>query len=71
MGAKAFKEMTVEEKLGLFGKRTLNNFFNESTRGIDVLQNWFLKRPINLFNDPTDIEERLQAMVVMKWVWIR
>jgi len=45
-------------------KATKSNFFNASTKGIDVLENRFSKPVVNLSNDPNDIEERIRAIVV-------
>ena len=71
MGARAFWELTAEEWLGVAGRQTISNFFADTTKGIDVCENRFSKKTINLSNDPTDVEERLQALVVMKWVRIK
>jgi hypothetical protein len=43
-------------------------FFQGSTREINVLENRFSQQAVNIANDPTDVEERLRAMVVMKRV---
>jgi Ca2+-binding EF-hand superfamily protein len=50
--------------------RTKSNFFAESTKGINVLENRFSKPTINLSNDPNDIEYRIQTEVLMKRVRI-
>ena len=62
--------MSVEERLGVAGRQTMSNFFGEGTKGIDVMENRFMQKTINLSNDPTDVEDRLQALVVMKRVRI-
>ena len=48
------------------GRATKSNFFNSSTKGLEVLENRFSQPTINLANDPTDVEDRIRAMVVMK-----
>lgn len=50
----------------ILGKTTKSNFFESSTKGINVLENRFSKPTINLANDPNDIEHRIQTHVVMK-----
>ena len=45
-------------------------FFLGSTKEINVLQNRFSQAPVNIANDPNDVEERLRALVVMKRVRI-
>jgi Ca2+-binding EF-hand superfamily protein len=45
-------------------------FFSGSTKDINVLENRFLQPAVNIANDPSDVEQRLQAMVVMKRVRI-
>jgi Ca2+-binding EF-hand superfamily protein len=45
-------------------------FFTGSTREINVLENRFSQQPVNIANDPSDVEERLRALVVMKRVRI-
>lgn len=49
---------------------TKSNFFTESTKGINVLENRFSKPTINLANDPSDVEKRIQTLVVMKRIRI-
>lgn len=45
-------------------------FFQGSTKEINVLQNRFSQQQVNIANDPNDVEQRLQAAVVMKRVRI-
>jgi len=47
-----------------------NFFFAGPTKDINVLQNRFLQPAVNIANDPTDVEKRLQALVVMKRIRI-
>lgn len=49
-------------------RATKSNFFPNSTKGLNVLQSRFSEPPINIDNDPTDVENRLRAHVVMKRV---
>lgn len=71
LGSAAFKAITPEERLGATGKESRSNFFPSATGGLDVLENRFSQKTINLANDPNDIEERLRAMVVMKRVRVK
>lgn len=50
--------------------KTGSYFFAGPTRDINVLENRFLQPAVNIANDPSDVEQRLQAMVVMKRVRI-
>lgn len=50
--------------------KTGSYFFAGSTRDINVLENRFLQQAVNIANDPSDVETRLQAQVVMKRVRI-
>lgn len=45
-------------------------FFAGSTKDINVTESRFSQPAVNIANDPTDVEERLQALVVMKRVRI-
>lgn len=54
----------------VIGKTTKSNFFDRSTKGINVLENRFSKPTINLANDPNDVEERIQTQVLMKRIRI-
>lgn len=47
-----------------------STFFKDSTMGMDIISNRFLQKRIETFNNPLDIEVRLQAAVVMKRVRI-
>ena len=47
---------------------TQKAFFSGSTREINVLENRFSQQTVNIANDPTDVEDRLRALVVMKRV---
>lgn len=49
---------------------TQKAFFAGSTKEINVLENRFSQQAVNIANDPTDVEDRLRAMVVMKRVRI-
>jgi hypothetical protein len=49
-------------------RKTQTTFYPGSTKDINVLHNRFSQAPINIANDPSDIEERLRAAVVMKRV---
>ena len=60
----------IEPKSTVIGKATKSNFFKETTKGINVLENRFSKATINIANDPGDVEERIQTQVVMKRVRI-
>ena len=54
----------------VLGRATKSNFFADTTKGINVLENRFSKPTINLSNDPNDVEERIQNVVVMKRIRI-
>ena len=45
-------------------------FFPGSTKDINVLENRYLQAAVHIANDPNDVEQRLQALVVMKRVRI-
>lgn len=47
-----------------------NFFFAGSTKDINVLENRYLQPGVHIANDPSDVEKRLQAAVVMKRVRI-
>jgi len=47
-------------------KATQATFYRGSTKDINVLQSRFSQQSVNIANDPSDIEQRLQAVVVMK-----
>lgn len=62
----------VEEPIVLTG--TLRNaghtYFDQTTRELDVINNRFLEKRVEQFNNPTDVELRIQHAVVMKRVRI-
>ena len=62
----------VKEKTYMPGERrdAGNTFFKDSTLGLDVISNRFMQQRIETSNDPSDVENRLQAAVVMKRVRI-
>jgi Ca2+-binding EF-hand superfamily protein len=47
-----------------------STFFNSSTKGINVLERRFGSQPVEISNDPSDVEDRIRATVVMKRVRI-
>lgn len=54
----------------ILGRATKSNFFADTTKGINVLENRFSKPTINLANDPNDVENRIQTIVLMKRIRI-
>ena len=50
--------------------KTASYFYPGPTRDINVLENRFSQPAVNIANDPSDVEQRLQALVVMKRVRI-
>jgi hypothetical protein len=46
--------------------KTTSYFYDGPTRDINVLENRYLQQAVNIANDPSDVEKRLQAQVVMK-----
>lgn len=42
-------------------RKTQSTFFAGSTKDINVLHNRFSQAPVNIANDPNDVEERLRA----------
>ena len=46
------------------------SFYNEKTDNIDVLANRYTQPRIEVSNDPSDVEDRLRAAVVMKRIRI-
>lgn len=48
--------------------KTGSNFFNQSTKGLAVLENRFSQPTVNIANDPNDVEARLRSLVLMKRV---
>jgi Ca2+-binding EF-hand superfamily protein len=59
---------TVKDAIGssVLARATKSNFFADTTKGINVLENRFSKPTINLANDPNDVEDRIQNQVVIK-----
>lgn len=47
-----------------------STFYNNSTESLDVINNRFLQKRVEIANNPNDIESRLQHYVVMKRVRI-
>lgn len=47
-----------------------STFFKDQTKDLDIISNRFLQKRIETSNNPLDIENRLQAVVVMKRVRI-
>ena len=45
-----------------------SSFFADTTEGLDVINNRFMQKRVHTTNNPSDIEKRLQAAVVMKRV---
>ena len=56
----------VDNVSSVISKVTKSNFFNSSTKGLNVLESRFSKPTINISNDPSDVEARIQALVVTK-----
>lgn len=50
--------------------KQVSTFFRESTEDVDVINNRFMQAHIDISNDPSDVEERIRAAVVMKRVRI-
>ena len=48
--------------------KTASYFFEGPTKDINVLENRYMQQAVNIANDPSDVEKRLQAIVVMKRV---
>lgn len=47
-----------------------SSFFDASTKDLDVINNRYMQKRVEIFNDPNDVETRLQHHVVMKRVRI-
>lgn len=56
-------------RVGIRNKQ-VSTFFKESTENIDVTENRFMQPRVDVSNDPSDVEERIKAAVVMKRVRI-
>lgn len=50
--------------------KQVSTFFRENTEVVDVINNRFTQAHINISNDPSDVEDRLKAIIVMKRVRI-
>lgn len=48
----------------------VSTFFKEDTAQIPVLQNRYMHQRVEISNDPTDVEDRIRAIVVMKRIRI-
>ena len=59
-----------KKPLSATAAKSANYFFAGPTKDINVLENRFSQQAVNIANDPTDVENRLQALVVMKRVRI-
>jgi len=57
------------KKIGVRPKQ-VSTFFRESTDVVDVINNRFTQAHIDISNDPSDVEDRLKASIVMKRVRI-
>lgn len=64
------KNPKVEIQIPSDNSKLKSTFFNGTTKDLNVLENRFSQQVINIANDPTDVENRLQAIVVMKRVRI-
>jgi len=66
------KEDDVSAKVSntVLGRATMSNFFGDTTKGINVMENRFSKPTINISNNPRDVEDRIQNMVVMNRIRI-
>ncbi len=62
-----FHNLGGETRTGSAGKpaqapnKTGSYFFEGSTKDINVLESRFLQQAVNIANDPSDVEQRLQA----------
>lgn len=43
-----------------------STFFNDDTSNVDVLHHRFTQPRVDIMCDPSDVEERVRALVVMK-----
>ena len=57
------------KKIGVRPKQ-VSTFFREATDSVDVINNRFTQAHIDISNDPSDVEDRLKAAIVMKRVRI-
>ena len=60
---------TAYKKIGVRPKQ-VSTFYREDTAGVDVVSNRFTQAHIDISNDPSDVEDRIKAAVVMKRVRI-
>ena len=45
-----------------------STYFTNGTQGLDVINNRFMQKRVEVGNNPSDVEARLQSTVVMKRV---
>lgn len=57
------------KKIGVRPKQ-VSTFFREGTDTVDVINNRFTQAHIDISNDPSDVEDRLKSIIVMKRVRI-
>jgi Ca2+-binding EF-hand superfamily protein len=55
----------AEYKTGMHVGQT-SSFFNRQTADLDVVNNRFMEPKVEISNDPSDVEDRIRSMVVMK-----
>jgi hypothetical protein len=48
----------------------VSSFFKTGTQDLDVVNNRFMQTSVRTHNDPTDVEDRIRSMVVMKRIRI-
>jgi hypothetical protein len=61
-----------EQPIATNGNETMlkSTFYSGTTKNLNVIENRFSQQPVNIANDPSDVEHRLQAAVLMKRVRI-
>ena len=57
------------KKIGVRPKQ-VSTFFKQPTEGLDVINNRFMQDHVDISNDPSDVEDRLKAIIVMKRIRI-
>lgn len=57
------------KKIGVRPKQ-VSTFFKQTTDGLDVINNRFMQDHVDISNDPSDVEDRLKAIIVMKRIRI-
>ena len=57
------------KKIGVRPKQ-VSTFFKEGTADVDVINNRFMQPHVIISNDPSEVEERLKAAIVMKRIRI-